>query len=180
MSRGGTTSTTGDVQSFMKRQLSHFYQNKAPATVDLGPGSGEYPPVPLPEGDTDTCIPIDGIDDIAGARHAGQALAQQLGLTVTQMTVVATAISELASNILLYAGRGEIVLQRAVKPGRVGITVTARDEGPGVPDLAHALAHGCSTSGGPGLGLPGIKHLMDEFDIDSSPRGTTVTTTLWR
>ena len=166
----------------MKRHLIHFYENKLPA-VDLDAvrsSAGEYPHVADGEKDTVVHAAIRSVEDIAAAREKGQAMAQALGLSVTQRTVVATAISELASNILLYANRGEILIARAEKAGGSGVTVTARDEGPGIPNLQHALSGGYSSSGGLGLGLPGVKHLMDEFEIETSPRGTVVTTTMWR
>lgn len=95
-------------------------------------------------------------------------------------TFVATVISELARNIVLYAGRGEITLRLVEKAGRRGITVIASDEGPGIADIGQVLQDGYSTSGGLGLGLPGVRRLMDEFEIVSEVgRGSTVTTTKW-
>jgi serine/threonine-protein kinase RsbT len=96
------------------------------------------------------------------------------------MTLIATAISEVARNIVLYAGQGEIVLRLTQKGRRRGLCVIARDKGPGIPDLASAMEDGHSTSGGLGLGLPGSKRLMDEFDIVSKVgEGTTITMIKW-
>lgn len=126
-------------------------------------------------------VPITSDLDIVAARQRGRVLAVELGYTATQATLIATAISELARNIVLYATRGEILLARANDGARVGIVVIARDQGPGIKDVAHAIAGGHSTSGGLGLGLAGVRRLMDAFEITSQPgQGTTVTVTSWK
>jgi serine/threonine-protein kinase RsbT len=118
--------------------------------------------------------------DIVTARQQGRALAQQIGFAGSDLTVIATAISELGRNILQYAGSGEIVLRPIHASARRGLLVVARDEGPGIPDVALAVQDAYSTSGGLGLGLPGTRRLMDEFEIDSAiGRGTTVTVKKW-
>jgi serine/threonine-protein kinase RsbT len=118
--------------------------------------------------------------DIITARQQGRALAAQLGFSSTDQTLIATAISEVARNILLYAQRGEIVL-RLVQNGKKGIAIIARDEGPGIPDINLALQNGYSTSNSLGLGLPGTKRIMDEFTIVSAVgQGTTVTMKKWK
>lgn len=118
--------------------------------------------------------------DIVIARQKGRELANALGFSVGDATLVATAISELARNIVLYAGRGEIVLRRLEPGSKVGLSVVAVDEGPGIPDIAHAMQDGYSTSGRLGIGLPGVKRLMDEFEIVSEPgKGTCVTVRKW-
>ena len=95
-------------------------------------------------------------------------------------TLIATVISELVRNIVLYAKRGQIIVRRAESAGRPGIVVVARDDGPGIPDVRQALCVGFSTSGSLGLGLPGAKRLMDEFEIVSEVGiGTTVTVKKW-
>ncbi|MEW5935559.1 MAG: ATP-binding protein, partial [Bacillota bacterium] len=104
-----------------------------------------------------------------------------LGFSPTDAVVIATAISELARNIVQYARAGEILI-RAVREGvREGIVVVARDDGPGIADVEQAMQDGYSTGGGLGFGLPGVKRLMDNFDIESRPgAGTTVTVAKWR
>lgn len=126
-------------------------------------------------------IPVSSDADIVTARQKGRALATELGFASTEMTLIATAISELARNIVIYAKRGELTL-RAVEDGyRRGIIVVARDEGPGIPDIPQALQSGYSTSGSLGLGLPGVRRLMDEFEILSEVgKGTTVTVKKWK
>ena len=95
------------------------------------------------------------------------------------MTLIATAISELARNIVQYAQRGEIILS-VVEGSRRGIQIVARDQGPGIPDLELAMRDGYSTGGSLGLGLPGARRLMDEFAIDSEVgKGTTVSMRKW-
>jgi len=114
--------------------------------------------------------------DVVSARQIGRELAAEFGFSPGDQTVIAAAISEIARNILMYARRGEVSFQLVNDGTRAGITVTAQDEGPGIPDVARALLDGYSTSGGLGLGLPGARRLMDEFDIVTGVgRGTTVT-----
>lgn len=126
-------------------------------------------------------MPIQSDSDIVTARQKGRELATQLGFVSTDLALIATAISELARNIVLYAKRGEIILNLAEDGSRRGIAVTARDEGPGIVDIEQALRQGYSTSGSLGLGLPGVRRLMDEFDIVSQvDRGTTVAVKKWR
>lgn len=126
-------------------------------------------------------MPVTSDGDIVAARQEGRALASLLGFSSMEATLIATAISELARNIVLYAKRGEIVLGLVEEGGKRGLAVTARDDGPGIPDVRRALADGHSTSGGLGLGLPGVRRLMDEFEIASQlGKGTTVMIKKWR
>ncbi|HVD76252.1 MAG TPA: ATP-binding protein, partial [Vicinamibacteria bacterium] len=98
----------------------------------------------------------------------------------SDLTLIATAISELARNIIEYATAGEIVLSHEDTDGRPGIVIVARDEGPGIPDVSRALSAGYSTGPGLGLGLPGVRRLMDDFEITSNAgRGTTVSVRKW-
>jgi len=126
-------------------------------------------------------VAIDCDRDIVEARQQGRAIVLKLGFSPGAATLVATAISELARNILLYAGRGEVVL-RAVENGTdQGMVVLARDQGPGIPDVGQALEDGYSTSGRLGLGLPGVRRLMDELEITSEVGGGTVVRAVkWR
>ncbi len=125
-------------------------------------------------------LPIRSEADIVTARLQARALGEPLGFSVGELTAIATAISEVARNILLYAGKGEVLLGIVRDGGRRGIAVVARDEGPGIPDIALALQDGYSTGRGLGLGLPGVKRLMDEFAITSEVgRGTTVSAKKW-
>jgi serine/threonine-protein kinase RsbT len=119
--------------------------------------------------------------DIVAARQKGRELARGRGFGPIDLAIIATAISELARNIVLYARRGEIILKVTQSKDPPGILVVALDEGPGIPDAAEAMQSGYSTSGGLGLGLPGVRRLMDEFEIVSEVgRGTTVTATKWK
>ena len=129
----------------------------------------------------ETRVPIGSDHDIVTARQRGRALAQQLGFSNSGLTLIATAISDLARNILLYAKAGELSLGIVEDDGRKGIVVVARDRGPGIPDVGRAMEVGYSTSGSLGLGLPGVRRLMDDFTIDSAVgRGTTVTARTWK
>ena len=103
-----------------------------------------------------------------------------MGPGSSELAVVATSISELARNLLLYAKNGCIVCWAIETEPKKGIVIQATDEGPGIPDVEAALRDGYSTSGGLGLGLPGVKRLMDEFEIFSEENtGTTVRVKKW-
>ncbi len=126
-------------------------------------------------------VAINSDQDIVSARQRGRAMANELGFSSGDATLIATAISELARNIVAYARRGRITLNVVNGTNRQGISVTASDDGPGIPDIAQALRDGFSTSGSLGLGLPGVRRLVDEFEITSRPgRGTTVVVKKWR
>jgi serine/threonine-protein kinase RsbT len=118
--------------------------------------------------------------DIVRARQSGRELASRIGFSVTDLTLISTAISEVARNITTYAGQGEILFRLVDNSERRGITVEARDQGPGIADLERALQDGYSTGKGMGLGLPGARRLMDDFEIRSEPgQGTTVVMSKW-
>jgi serine/threonine-protein kinase RsbT len=126
-------------------------------------------------------VPIDSDSDVVLARRTGRAIAADIGFTSPDLALIAATISELAHNLLAYASDGEITVRTITDPDRVGLVVVADDNGPGIPDVDRALLDGYSTSGGLGLGLPGVRRLMDEFVISSHPgMGTTVTVTKWR
>ena len=124
---------------------------------------------------------ISSDQDIVLARQKGRSLALELGFSSGDATLIATAISELARNIVSYAIKGEVALKGIQGSNRVGILVIASDNGPGIPDIRQALRDGFSTSGSLGLGLPGVRRLMDEFEIVSKPsQGTTIGVKKWR
>jgi serine/threonine-protein kinase RsbT len=130
--------------------------------------------------DDELLVPIRGESDLLAARQRGRAMASHLRFSASELTLIATAISEVARNILSYAGSGEIELRIVPQGNRRGIAVTARDQGPGIADLALAMQDGYSTGGSLGLGLPGAKRLMDQFEIMSEVgKGTTVTMSKW-
>jgi RNA polymerase sigma factor (sigma-70 family) len=130
--------------------------------------------------DDEVRVPVRKDADVVAARHAARELAIRLDFSPTDLTLIATAVSELARNIVRFADVGEIVVELLEAPRR-GIKVVARDAGPGIDDLDRALLDGYSTYRGLGLGLPGARRLMDEFGIASeSGRGTTVTMIKWR
>jgi len=133
------------------------------------------------DGTREVRVPIHRDRDIVTARQEGRALASLLGFSSGEATLVATAISELARNIVLYAKHGEIVVGAVSDGARQGVMVVARDEGPGIPDIPRALANGHSTLGGLGLGLPGVARVMDELHIASEiGKGTTVVAKKWK
>jgi serine/threonine-protein kinase RsbT len=125
-------------------------------------------------------IHVESDKDIVTARQAGRLLAEALGFSLTDATLVATAISEVARNITAYSPGGDIVIGVLEQAGRRGIEIVATDDGPGIADVERAMQDGFSTSGGMGLGLPGARRLMDDFEVDSGVGvGTTVTMRKW-
>jgi len=129
---------------------------------------------------SEMCIPILTEADIVTARQKGRALAAELAFSPSDQTVIATAISEVARNIAVFAKRGEITLKLFEQDKKRGIVVVARDQGPGIPDIAKALEDGYSTTKSLGLGLPGARRLTDEFEIVSEVgKGTTITMKKW-
>jgi serine/threonine-protein kinase RsbT len=134
--------------------------------------------------DTETQTEILSATDIVTARQRGRALALELGFNGADVTLIAAAISEVARNIVDHAKKGEIVMSSVVNSangGKRGIQIIARDQGPGIRDVAQAMQYGYSTRKGLGVGLPGAKWLMDEFDIASEVgRGTTITMKKWK
>jgi serine/threonine-protein kinase RsbT len=129
----------------------------------------------------ESVIPIESDADVVTARQRAREMAGALELTTTDQTLLATAISEVARNITTYAKRGEVLLGVVRdEGGRKGIQVIARDEGPGIEDLDLALRDGYTSGSGLGLGLPGARRLVDDFDIETTPgQGTKVTLVMW-
>ena len=128
----------------------------------------------------ETHVAIDRDGDIIAARQKARELAVLVGFSGSDLTIIATAISEVARNIVVYADRGEIVLSALQRGSQRGVLVVARDEGPGIADIDRAMRDGFSTGKSLGLGLPGAKRLMDEFEIVSEiGKGTTITMRKW-
>lgn len=118
--------------------------------------------------------------DIVAARQLGRNVSKELGFGTVDQARITTAISELARNIYLYAGRGQICIEKLNQGGKKGLLVLATDEGPGITDLRKVMEDGYSTSGGLGAGLPGVRRLMDEFDIQSTiGEGTNIKSVKW-
>ncbi len=126
-------------------------------------------------------IDINAEKDIMKARTGGRNRLRDMNAGAIDQARVLSAISELARNIYLYAGNGRLTLEIIEEPaGKRGVRLTAEDHGPGISMVNKALEKGYSTSGGLGAGLPGVKNMMDEFDIDSTPgKGTKVTVLKW-
>ena len=131
--------------------------------------------------DPEERIAIESDNDVVTARQRARELAAMVDLTSTDQTLLATAISEVARNITTYAKRGEVLLSIVRdNGGREGIRVVARDRGPGIENVDLAMQDGYTSGGGLGLGLPGARRLVDEFDIETAPsEGTTVTLVKW-
>jgi serine/threonine-protein kinase RsbT len=122
------------------------------------------------------------VDDshAVAAAQLGRQMGGRLGLSPVQQTALATAILEIARNIVKYAHDGELTLEAVYDGARQGVRVTARDSGPGLPDIEQAMRDGFSTGRSLGLGLPGARRLMDSFTLESLPgSGTTVVMTKW-
>jgi serine/threonine-protein kinase RsbT len=127
------------------------------------------------------CIPVKTDLDIVSARVEGRNLARELGFGTIDQARIATAISELARNIVLYAPEGKVTIRAVVSDvGGRGIEVVCEDNGPGIANVELVMQDGYSTSSGLGMGLPGTKRLMDEFEIKTKSNvGTRVTVRKW-
>ena len=118
--------------------------------------------------------------DVVTARQEARTMGAALGFSSTDLTLLATAISEVARNITTYAGEGEVLLRVLHDGGRAGIEVVANDEGPGITDVELAMQDGYTTGNGLGLGLPGTRRLVDEFELRTEPgAGTRVRLAMW-
>jgi serine/threonine-protein kinase RsbT len=125
-------------------------------------------------------VAINNPDDIVDARKAGHQLALNLGFSMTDVTMIATAISEVARNITSYAGRGAVRVTIADREGRKALVVRAEDDGPGIADIERAMEDGYSTGRGLGLGLPGARRLMDRLIVESAlGKGTAIEMWKW-
>jgi serine/threonine-protein kinase RsbT len=125
-------------------------------------------------------VPVRDAEDVVVARGVASELALAAGFSATRAAALATAVTEVARNIVVHAGEGELVLEAIEDHGRRGIVVVARDEHPGIADVEQAMQDGYTTSSGLGLGLPGARRLMDEFALVSAlGEGTTVTMKKW-
>jgi serine/threonine-protein kinase RsbT len=125
-------------------------------------------------------VRIQSSADIVTARQQGRSIAAEIGFSNSNLTIIATAISEIARNIVEYAKEGEAVISLINDGPRQGIQIVLSDDGPGIPDTSTVMRDGFSTGRGLGIGLPGARRLMDEFEIVSEVgRGTTVTMKKW-
>jgi serine/threonine-protein kinase RsbT len=125
-------------------------------------------------------VPIERETDVVVARQKGRELAAEVGFSNTDRTIIALAISEIARNIVSYANRGEVIMCQIDDGMRIGISIVAEDEGPGIADIELAMRDGYSTAKSLGVGLPGTKRIMDEFELTSVVgKGTTVRMKRW-
>jgi serine/threonine-protein kinase RsbT len=128
----------------------------------------------------DFYVAIERETDIVTARQKGRELACSIGFSSTDQTIITLAISEITRNIVSYAERGRVALSRLEQGNRCGILIVAEDEGPGIPDIELAMRDGYSSGKSLGLGLPGARRIMDEFELVSTVGiGTTVTMRKW-
>jgi serine/threonine-protein kinase RsbT len=128
----------------------------------------------------DIVVDINNPDDIVAARKAGHQLALDLGFSLTDVTMISTAISEIARNITSYAGRGSVRVWVADRDGRQALVVRAEDDGPGIADIERAMEDGYSTGRGLGMGLPGSRRLMDRLVVESAlGKGTKIEMWKW-
>ncbi|MBD8597284.1 anti-sigma regulatory factor [Pseudomonas sp. W2Oct36] len=124
--------------------------------------------------------PIRIEQDVVLARQTARKLAQECGMRLIDLTKLVTAVSELARNTMVYGGGGDMDWEIVEDGLRVGLRLTFRDEGPGIPDLKLAMTDGWTSGGGLGLGLTGAKRLVDDFELDTAPgAGTRVTICKW-
>jgi len=125
-------------------------------------------------------LPIFKYIDVTRVTFKAKIFAEMLGFTPPQQYMIATAVSELATNIIRYAGKGEITLRKIENNDKIGVEIIAEDKGPGIEDIEKAIEDNFSTSKSLGLGLPGVKRLMDEFMVDSRRNvGTRIVSRKW-
>jgi serine/threonine-protein kinase RsbT len=118
--------------------------------------------------------------DVVLARQTTRKLATECGMRLIDLTKLVTAVSELARNTMVYGGGGDMDWQILEENGRVGLRITFRDEGPGIPDIKLAMTDGWTSGSGLGLGLTGAKRLVNEFELDTElGKGTRITITRW-
>ncbi|MDR7074891.1 anti-sigma regulatory factor [Fictibacillus barbaricus] len=130
--------------------------------------------------DIQSCVEVRNEWDIVSARQLGRNMAKELGFGNVDQARITTAISELARNIYLYAGKGKICIEPIDQLGKKGLRIIAIDNGPGIREIRKVMQDGYTTSGGLGAGLPGVKRLMDEFSIESTVDvGTEISATKW-
>lgn len=123
---------------------------------------------------------INGDRDVIAARQLGRELAARMGFSKSDQALIATAISELARNIVVYAGTGEVAVDVVQGPRGSGLRIAARDNGPGIQDVDAALSDGFSTGNSLGLGLPGTRRIVDDFDLVTAPgQGVRITAVMW-
>ena len=128
----------------------------------------------------DSCVRIRHDLDVVIARRKVRELGAQVGLSDAAIAALATAVTEIAQNIVVHAGGGDLSIRPVAGSFRRGVVVIARDNGPGIVDIAQALHDGHSTGAGLGLGLPSAQRLVDEFEIESTiGAGTTITLRKW-
>lgn len=124
--------------------------------------------------------PIQIEQDVVLARQTARKLATECGMRLIDLTKMVTAVSELARNTMVYGGGGDMDWQILDEDHKVGLRLTFRDEGPGIPDLKLAMTDGWTSGSGMGLGLTGAKRLVEEFELDTEPgKGTRITITRW-
>lgn len=125
--------------------------------------------------------PVTTENDIVYVRQNVRKWAVEMKFSLVEQTKMVTAASELARNLLIYGGGGEVQLEQLQEGSRLGLRVIFVDQGPGIADIEQALKDGFTSGKGMGLGLGGAKRLVTDFDIKSAPgQGTRITTTKWR
>ncbi len=126
-------------------------------------------------------VPIHVEGDVVVARRAVRDAANRMGFGITDTTRIVTAASELARNIVKYAGAGTMLIRAIEHEARTGLELVFADRGPGIADIQQAMTEGYSTTGGLGMGLPGAKRLMDDMNVQSKVgEGTCVVVRKWR
>ena len=135
----------------------------------------------MPAEDSTGSLPLRSEEDIVGSRQRVRVLTQQLKFSLVDQTKMITAASELSRNTLVHGGGGDMRWELLDDGVRRGLRLHFEDQGPGIPDVKLALTDGWTSGGGMGLGLPGSKRLVHEFELQSTPgQGTRVSITRWK
>ncbi len=126
-------------------------------------------------------LPLQSEQHIVASRQMVRNLCQELKLSLVDQTKMVTAASELSRNTLIHGGGGQMRWEYVERLGKRGLLLHFEDQGPGIADLALAMSDGWTSGSGMGLGLPGSKRLVNDFDIASAPgQGTRVSITKWK
>ena len=133
------------------------------------------------DAETSGALPLGSEQNIVASRQLVRTLCQQLKFSLVDQTKMVTAASELSRNTLVHGGGGRMRWEFLERAGKRGLQLHFEDEGPGIPDMKLALTDGWTSGGGMGLGLPGSKRLVNDFDVQSEPgKGTRVSITRWK
>lgn len=165
-----TTNIAGKVKPVRKGFYTGFYNENIMAEKNERPDLAAC----------DRTFNVTTDKDVVRIREYSRIVAEKIGFSANERTLIATVVSEICRNIIEYAKTGQVIIQVLLQNSRIGILITAVDNGPGISNIDMAMKDGFSTGRGMGIGLPGSRRIMDDFEIESTPEyGTTVIMRKW-